>query len=56
MTKTYDAMVIGTRAPYIIIQRAVRVHSTVSGLIPTMLGELQPLSDGGGAPQWRTKT
>jgi len=33
------------RAPYTTIQRAVHIHPTVSELIPTMLGELQPLSD-----------
>jgi pyruvate/2-oxoglutarate dehydrogenase complex dihydrolipoamide dehydrogenase (E3) component len=30
-------------APYTIIQRAVHIHPTVTELIPTMLGELQPL-------------
>jgi pyruvate/2-oxoglutarate dehydrogenase complex dihydrolipoamide dehydrogenase (E3) component len=29
--------------PYTVIQRAVHIHPTVSELIPTMLGELQPL-------------
>ncbi len=29
--------------PYTMIQRAVHIHPTVSELIPTMLGELQPL-------------
>ena len=29
--------------PYTLIQRAVHIHPTVSELIPTMLGELQPL-------------
>jgi len=32
------------KAPYTVIQRAVHAHPTVSELIPTMLGELQPLS------------
>jgi len=32
------------KAPYTVIQRAVHIHPTVSELIPTMLGELQPLS------------
>jgi len=32
------------RAPYTVIQRAVHIHPTVSELIPTMLGELQPLA------------
>ncbi len=31
------------RAPYTVIQRAMHIHPTVSELIPTMLGELQPL-------------
>jgi pyruvate/2-oxoglutarate dehydrogenase complex dihydrolipoamide dehydrogenase (E3) component len=31
------------KAPYIVIQRAVHIHPTVSELIPTMLGELKPL-------------
>ncbi|MFV2002023.1 MAG: FAD-containing oxidoreductase [Paracoccaceae bacterium] len=30
-------------APYTVIQRAVHIHPTVSELIPTMLGDLQPL-------------
>jgi hypothetical protein len=30
-------------APYTVIQRAVHIHPTVSGLIPTMLGDLKPL-------------
>jgi pyruvate/2-oxoglutarate dehydrogenase complex dihydrolipoamide dehydrogenase (E3) component len=32
------------KAPYTIIQRAVHIHPTVSELIPTMLGDLQPLA------------
>jgi pyruvate/2-oxoglutarate dehydrogenase complex dihydrolipoamide dehydrogenase (E3) component len=36
-----DAMY--AKAPYTVIQRAVHIHPTVSELIPTMLGELQPL-------------
>jgi pyruvate/2-oxoglutarate dehydrogenase complex dihydrolipoamide dehydrogenase (E3) component len=31
------------RAPYTVMQRAMHIHPTVSELIPTMLGELQPL-------------
>ena len=31
-------------APYTTIQRAVHIHPTVSELIPTMLGDLQPLA------------
>jgi pyruvate/2-oxoglutarate dehydrogenase complex dihydrolipoamide dehydrogenase (E3) component len=33
------------KAPYTVIQRAVHIHPTVSELIPTMLGDLQPLAD-----------
>jgi hypothetical protein len=29
--------------PYTTLQRAVPIHPTVSELIPTMLGELQPV-------------
>jgi len=32
------------KAPYTVVQRAVHIHPTVSELIPTMLGELRPLS------------
>ena len=32
------------KAPYTTIQRAVHIHPTVSELIPTMLGDLQPLA------------
>jgi pyruvate/2-oxoglutarate dehydrogenase complex dihydrolipoamide dehydrogenase (E3) component len=38
------------KAPYAVIQRAMHIHPTVSELIPTMLGELQPLSQVVGAP------
>jgi len=31
------------RAPYTVMQKAMHIHPTVSELIPTMLGELQPL-------------
>jgi pyruvate/2-oxoglutarate dehydrogenase complex dihydrolipoamide dehydrogenase (E3) component len=31
------------RAPYTVMQHAVHIHPTVSELIPTMLGDLQPL-------------
>jgi len=37
-----DVMYAG--APYTLIQRAVHIHPTVSELIPTMLGELQPIT------------
>ncbi len=30
-------------APYTVIQRAMHIHPTVTELIPTMLGELEPL-------------
>jgi pyruvate/2-oxoglutarate dehydrogenase complex dihydrolipoamide dehydrogenase (E3) component len=36
--------VMYAKAPYTVIQRAVHIHPTVSELIPTMLGELLPLS------------
>jgi pyruvate/2-oxoglutarate dehydrogenase complex dihydrolipoamide dehydrogenase (E3) component len=32
------------KAPYTVMQRAMHIHPTVSELIPTMLGELQPLN------------
>ena len=32
------------KAPYTVMQRAMHIHPTVSELIPTMLGELQPLA------------
>jgi pyruvate/2-oxoglutarate dehydrogenase complex dihydrolipoamide dehydrogenase (E3) component len=35
--------VMYAKAPYSVIQRAMHIHPTVSELIPTMLGELQPL-------------
>ncbi len=35
--------VMNARAPYTAITRAVHIHPTVSELIPTLLGELQPL-------------
>jgi pyruvate/2-oxoglutarate dehydrogenase complex dihydrolipoamide dehydrogenase (E3) component len=35
--------VMYARAPYSVMQRAVHIHPTVAELIPTMLGELQPL-------------
>jgi pyruvate/2-oxoglutarate dehydrogenase complex dihydrolipoamide dehydrogenase (E3) component len=40
--------VMYAKAPYTVIQRAVHIHPTVSELIPTMLGDLQPLSDARG--------
>ena len=36
-----DVMYSG--APYTVLQRAMHIHPTVSELIPTMLGDLQPL-------------
>lgn len=35
--------VMYAKAPYSTIQRAVHIHPTVSELVPTMIGELQPL-------------
>ena len=35
--------VMYARAPYTVIQRAVHIHPTVTELIPTMLGDLEPL-------------
>jgi pyruvate/2-oxoglutarate dehydrogenase complex dihydrolipoamide dehydrogenase (E3) component len=35
--------VMYAKAPYTVIQRAVHIHPTVSELIPTMLGELEPM-------------
>ena len=32
-------------ASYKVIERAVHVHPTVSELIPTLLGQLEPLKD-----------
>jgi len=32
------------KAPYTVMQRAMHIHPTISELIPTMLGELQPLA------------
>jgi pyruvate/2-oxoglutarate dehydrogenase complex dihydrolipoamide dehydrogenase (E3) component len=31
------------RAPYTVLKKAMHIHPTVSELIPTILGELQPL-------------
>ncbi|MGH9630399.1 MAG: FAD-dependent oxidoreductase, partial [Bryobacteraceae bacterium] len=36
--------VMYAKAPYTVIQRAVHIHPTISELIPTMLGELQPFA------------
>jgi pyruvate/2-oxoglutarate dehydrogenase complex dihydrolipoamide dehydrogenase (E3) component len=47
--------VMYAREPYTVIQRAVHIHPTVSELIPTMLGELQPLSAAAGSPNSRTE-
>jgi len=35
--------VMYAKAPYTVMQRAVHIHPTVSELVPTMLGELQPM-------------
>ena len=36
--------VMYAKAPYTVIQRAMHIHPTVSELVPTMLGELEPLA------------
>ena len=36
--------VMYARAPYIVIQRAMHIHPTVTELIPTLLGDLHPLT------------
>ena len=36
--------VMYARAPYTVIQRAMHIHPTVAELVPTMLGELEPLA------------
>ena len=35
--------VMYAKAPYTVIQRAMHIHPTVAELVPTMLGELEPL-------------
>jgi pyruvate/2-oxoglutarate dehydrogenase complex dihydrolipoamide dehydrogenase (E3) component len=35
--------VMYAKAPYTVIQRAMHIHPTVSELVPTMLGEMEPL-------------
>jgi pyruvate/2-oxoglutarate dehydrogenase complex dihydrolipoamide dehydrogenase (E3) component len=35
--------IVNTGALYTVLQRAMPIHPTVSELIPTVLGELQPL-------------
>ena len=36
--------VMYAKSPYTVIQRAMHIHPTVSELVPTMLGELQPFN------------
>ena len=36
--------VMYARAPYTVLQRSVNIHPTVAELIPTLLGELKPMS------------
>jgi pyruvate/2-oxoglutarate dehydrogenase complex dihydrolipoamide dehydrogenase (E3) component len=36
--------VMYAKALYTVIRRAMHIHPTVSELVPTMLGELQPLA------------
>ena len=40
------------KAPYTVMQRAVHIHPTVSELLPTMLGDLKPLSTEGQTPRY----
>ena len=40
--------VMYAKAPYTVIQRAMHIHPTVTELIPTMLGELEPLESKNG--------
>jgi pyruvate/2-oxoglutarate dehydrogenase complex dihydrolipoamide dehydrogenase (E3) component len=35
--------VMYAKAPYTVIQRAMHIHPTVTELIPTLLGDLQPM-------------
>jgi pyruvate/2-oxoglutarate dehydrogenase complex dihydrolipoamide dehydrogenase (E3) component len=35
--------VMYAKVPFTVIQRAMHIHPTVSELVPTLLGELQPL-------------
>ena len=35
--------VMYAKAPYTVLQRSVNIHPTVSELVPTMLGNLQPM-------------
>ena len=37
-----DAMY--ARTPYTVLARAMHIHPTVSELLPTVLGELQPMA------------
>jgi pyruvate/2-oxoglutarate dehydrogenase complex dihydrolipoamide dehydrogenase (E3) component len=39
--------VMYAKAPYTVVQRAMHIHPTVSELIPTMLGQLEPLTAAG---------
>jgi pyruvate/2-oxoglutarate dehydrogenase complex dihydrolipoamide dehydrogenase (E3) component len=36
--------VMYAQAPYTVIRRAVHIHPTVCELIPTMLGDLEPMA------------
>lgn len=36
--------VMYAKAPYTVVQRAMHIHPTVSELVPTMLGEMEPLT------------
>jgi pyruvate/2-oxoglutarate dehydrogenase complex dihydrolipoamide dehydrogenase (E3) component len=39
--------VMAAKAPYTALQRTMQIHPTVAELIPTVLGELEPLADAG---------
>jgi pyruvate/2-oxoglutarate dehydrogenase complex dihydrolipoamide dehydrogenase (E3) component len=36
--------VMYSKAPYTVLQRAMHIHPTVAELVPTILGELKPLT------------
>ena len=42
--------VMYAKAPYTVMQRAMHIHPTVAELVPTMLGELEPLEPGAPGP------
>ena len=38
------------KAPYTVLQRAVHIHPTIAEFIPTILGDLTPLTVGNSRP------